>query len=442
MQRPLLLLLAAGALCLAQPPPPPPPCTQHADAVTTVSARATSNFELGRAVGRATRTQVAARLAAREASAALAFAATPAGAALVAQLLANANASFPPFVAELEGLAAGAGVPFADVFVLNALDELETVMPPWPPGPASARIGHCSDVLVGPPSGKRAPRLVAHNEDAEVSEFGAMFLLEASVPASGRPAALLSFSAFMYAGTLPSGAFAFNGFGVYFSTNALFPLSLDTGGVPRSFVHRHVLEARSVTDAAARLAGARVACGFSINLGGVGAALGPGEAPLRNVEMSAVLPAATRAVGPAEVYYHANSYIHSSTPQFDDVSSDARLARMAQLPAPQWPGALAGASVLLGDELNATYPIYRAGALPDCCATVMTMTIGVAVDEASGEEVGTLALLPNNPRDCPEPILTRTFSAPPAAAAVAATAKAKAARTSSAMTAAVAATAA
>jgi hypothetical protein len=409
----LALLALLGLGLVAQPQP----CTQHADAVTTVSARAASTFELGRAVGRATRTQIAARLAAREASAALAFAATPAGAALVAQLLANANASFPQFVAELDGLAAGAGVAFADVFVLNALDELETVMPPWPPGPDSARIGHCSDVLVGPPAGSagaRAPRLVAHNEDAEVSEFGAMFLLEASVPAVAQPpggAQVLSFSAFMYAGTLPSGAFAFNGFGVYFSTNALFPLSLDTGGVPRSFVHRHVLEAVSVTDAAARLAAARVACGFSINLGGVGAALAAGEAPLRNVEMSAVLPASTHAVGAGDVYYHANSYIHSATPQFDDVSSDARLARMAQLPAPQWPGAQAGASVLLGDTLNATYPIFRAGALPDCCATVMTMAIAVAVDEATGEEVGTLSLLPNNPLLCPDPILTRTFSA-------------------------------
>jgi len=406
----LALLALLGLGLVAQPQP----CTQHADAVATVSARAASNFELGRAVGRATRTQIATRLAAREATAALAFAATPAGTALVAQLLANANATFPHFVAELDGLAAGAGVAFADVFVLNALDELETVMPPWPPGPDSARIGHCSDVLVGPPAGSagaRAPRLAAHNEDAEVSEFGAMFLLEATVPIAEPPGQVLSFSAFMYAGTLPSGAFAFNGFGVYFSTNALFPLSLDTGGVPRSFVHRHVLEATSVTDAAARLAASRVACGFSINLGGVGAALAAGEAPLRNVEMSAVLPASTHAVGAGDVYYHANSYIHSATPQFDDVSSDARLARMAQLPAPQWPSAQAGASVLLGDTLNATYPIFRAGELPDCCATVMTMAINVAVDEASGEEVGTLSLLPNNPLLCPEPILTRTFSA-------------------------------
>lgn len=401
--------LAAGlAVAAAQPPPEPPACTAHADAVAVVVSRGASNYALGLNLGRATRLLVASRLAGREATAARAFSETPAGAVLLDKLTANANATFPRFVEELAGLAEGANVSFRDVMVLNAMDELEVLMPPWPPA-GGARAGHCTDVLVGPPAaGGAAPRLVAHNEDAETSEFGQMFLLDATLPlVSG--GGQLSFTAYMYAGMLASEAFAYNDAGVYFTTNALFPRALNEGGVPRAFVQRHLLEARSVADAAARLAAARVACGFSANLGGVGSAVGPGVAALRNVELSAVLPADTRSLGAGETYYHANSYLRSPTPQFDDASSDARLARLAQLPAPRWPGAALDAQRLLSDEANATFPVYRSGAGDDCCATVMTALIEVSVD-ARGEEVGTLTLLPNRPSDCPAPVLQRTFA--------------------------------
>jgi len=405
----LTILLAA--LLLGVSAQPPPACTAHADAVTVVVSRGASNFALGLNLGRATRVLVASRLAGREATAARAFAATPAGAALLDALTANANATFPRFVEELAGLAEGAGAAFRDVMVLNAMDELEVLMPPWPPAGGS-RSGHCTDVLVGPPAGgggAAVPRLVAHNEDAEASELGQMFLLDATVPLADGGGGTLAFTAYMYAGMLASEAFAYNDAGVYFTTNALFPLRLNEAGVPRAFVHRHLLESRSVADAAARLASTAVACGFSANLGGVGSAVGPGVDALRNVEMSAVLPADFRAVGAGEHYYHANAYLRSPTPQFDDASSDARLARLAQLPAPQWPGANGDAQLLLSDRFNASFPVYRSGAGSDCCATVMTALFEVTAG-AGGAEVGTLTLLPNRPQDCPTPVLVRTFA--------------------------------
>ena len=117
----------------------------------------------------------------------------------------------------MQGIAAGAGVPFAAIFILNCLDEIETIMPPSLTHP---RAGHCSDVLVGAPMGLAVttPRLIAHNEDAAVTNYGLMALLEGAVPLV-QSGVTFTFVGYIYAGELASGAFAFNDAGVFFSTN-------------------------------------------------------------------------------------------------------------------------------------------------------------------------------------------------------------------------------
>lgn len=385
--RVLVAFLVGAQLAAAQQ------CSRPASLVV-IEAQGVTPFAFGRSVGFASRFQIIARLATPEVATAASFAATATGAAAVAALLAASNATFPQFVDELAGLAAGAGISLADAFLLNIIDELETIMPPS----RSPRASHCTDVLLGPPSAASSvPRLIAHNEDATVADGDLMFLLDASAPGG------ISFTAYMYAGALASGAFAFNDAGVFFTTNALFPLTLVSSAVPRAFLQRHLIEARSLTDALARIGSAPVACGFAVNLGAIG------SRELHNIELSAVVPPDDALVGAAEHLYHANEYDRSPTPQTFDASSHARLARLAELPVPA-PGDAAGARLLLGDTFNATYPVWRTGAAPDCCETVVTALFSV-VGDGKGGEAGTLSIFGDNPRDCPIPLLVRSIAA-------------------------------
>ena len=388
-------------------------CAAHKEAITTVAARGATNYEFGFNVGRATALRIAARMRGPEYVSVAAFGKGDAGAPFVTRLLVNANDTFPLYVDELRGMADGAGIAFADIFILNAMSELERVMPSPPSsnsrGPAAVDLGaaeQCTTILVGPPIASGGPRLLVHNEDARPVELDLMYLLEGRLPRAVGTGNPLQFTAFMYAGALATGAFGFNNNGVVFSTNALSPLELNMSGVPRTFLQRHLLEARSAQDAVGRLQTVPVACGFSANIAALGGN-GGNPALLFNVELSPTLPAAVTTVGANGVFYHTNSYITSPTAQNPSPSSAARLSRLAQLPVPS-PGNAEAAELMLGDTLNATYPVYRSATLPDRSMTVMSATFELT-ENARGVGVGTLSLRANNPHLCREPILTRAF---------------------------------
>lgn len=64
---------------------------------------------------------------------------------------------------------------------------------------------------------------------------------------------------------------------------------------------------------------------------------------LFNVETNAIGQASAQLVSAGQHYYHANMYRRVTSPQLQDASSIARLARMDQLPTP-----------LSGNDSNAT----------------------------------------------------------------------------------------
>jgi hypothetical protein len=119
---------------------------------------------------------------------------------------------------ELRGLAEGSGLPFETVFVMNLSEEFDDAVP------ADVALGspaarhktlRCSDiVLVG---GPEQLRVVAHNEDADVSDVNHAAIVTATI--GDRP----TFVAFTYLGDLPSGAFGYNARGVAFTLNCAFP---------------------------------------------------------------------------------------------------------------------------------------------------------------------------------------------------------------------------
>jgi hypothetical protein len=378
------------------------PCKQHPDFVNIFAVQGNNNFDFGYNIGKATSFLIRSRQQSNEYQAIKAYSETTTGAALVAQFASNANRSFPLYWSELEGMAKGAGLTVLDLFLFNLFDELETAMPAQIS--EKVRSPHCSDILVGAPNGASTPRYIAHNEDANAANMFLMYLLDGQIPrldGSG----LLEFTAYMYPGQLPTGAFAYTSSGLFFTLNGLFPLSINTKGVPRCFLHRYILESISIDDAIYRAVNQSVGEGFSVNIGALN------DTRLVNVETSAVDIATTVFTNSSQVYFHTNSYRHSTTPQNTDESSVARLERMMDLPLPS-PLNASSAYEILGDNLNKTYPIYRLGIAPDCCMTVVSIRMSVQIDE-NGSEFGIFELFPNNPKFCPEPLLVRHFTSTP-----------------------------
>ena len=146
-----------------------------------------------------------------------------AGAPVFESFLATHRALFPAFVRELEGLAAGASLPFATVFALNLREELGYFAPPPVPTAREAAFAdHCTDYAL--------PPWLAHNEDSAASDRGTVFLAEVAIDGG-------EFVAFTYAGELPSGAFGWNG-AVAFTLNYVQPARGALGGVGRAFASR------------------------------------------------------------------------------------------------------------------------------------------------------------------------------------------------------------
>ena len=124
--------------------------------------------------------------------------------------------AFPAEWAELAAFAAGAGVQFDDLVLLNLRGDL---------GLVDGGIG-CSDL------GWRGERsVVAHNEDGAPEDVGRCALL--TMTGTGRPAV----TAFWYPGFVPANAFALTGDGLVWTVDHL-PVAAPGPGAGRHFVGR------------------------------------------------------------------------------------------------------------------------------------------------------------------------------------------------------------
>lgn len=424
----------------------------RANAVTVAKAFGGTNYDLGYSIGLSSASSISMKMATWQFANVSNFAWTsPAGVNLVSQLQASASALFPAFVDELNGIADGAASIYpsinrSSIWIFNMMDELEAIMPSSMGAPSSAPrpFGEesCTDVHLNEAPGVKS-RWLAHNEDARRFNLGLMFLVDAVLgspahthnysaaahSASTPTATNLAFTAFMYPGQLATGAFGYNQYGVFFSTNAVFPITCPGTQPPRAFIQRYLLEATSIADALARLKQAAPSCGFSANIGRVlpaGSASPPTpELWLYNVETSSTvgLLGITHVNGGSgngnvTTYYHANMYRtldNTTVPQVPDESSIQRLARLESLPVPTVDSSPSSLFTLLGDTSTPVYPIWREGQAPDCCATIVTATFEVQPPASSGEgERGVFSVYANNPKTCGAglgPVLQRTFPA-------------------------------
>nr|GMD07530.1 Acyl-coenzyme A:6-aminopenicillanic-acid-acyltransferase [Ipomoea batatas] len=193
----------------------------------------------------------------------------------------------------------------------------------------------------------------AHNEDANVALVGHTYLIKATLFDG------TTFTAYTYAGELPSCAFGFNSHGVAFTLNSVPPTKEEivAGGIGRNFISRDLLESKSVDDALTRISSSEASVGHSYNL----------------------VDTRTRRI----VNVETASRYRVSVLEAHDENSLSRQKRAASLPK----GSKSDYLELLGDMHDNKYPIYMTGPLLHTLCTAV-----IDVDER------TLSIIQGNPK--------------------------------------------
>jgi predicted choloylglycine hydrolase len=140
---------------------------------------------------------------------------------------------FPEYLEELVGMARGAEVDFDLLFLLNLNPELSAFM-------LRAKEENCSTVMAV----QNGRIILAHNEDGSEHYLGLMFLLKAGLPSGNECLALC------YPGIIPGNGPSINSSGVVHTCNYIGGRDCQTG-VPRYFIDRALLDARSLDEAIA-----------------------------------------------------------------------------------------------------------------------------------------------------------------------------------------------
>ncbi|CAL9101849.1 unnamed protein product [Musa textilis] len=336
-------------------------------------------FRLGYLVGRKFSSMIRSRAAADLAlqRQLLPFARTPQAEPLIQAICSANRQRFPAHWEELLGTAEGSGVPVLHIILLNFRKEILPFIPKEETTPQKEAAADddddddcddCSDVLVV----NDCMAIAAHNEDANTALLGHTYLVRARLPNGA------SFTAYTYAGELPSCAFGFNSNGVAFTLNSVPPRleEMIAGGIGRNLISRDLLEATSLEDALDRICSCNTAVGHSYNLVDVI------SRRILNVETASKNRFSIHEVGKTP-FFHANMYLHLEVKQVQDENSISRQRRAAQLSAESKSAVLS----ILGDSADEKYPIYMTG------PTLYTLcTALIDVDER------TVSILQCNPK--------------------------------------------
>uniref|UniRef100_A0A7N0SVB1 Peptidase C45 hydrolase domain-containing protein n=1 Tax=Kalanchoe fedtschenkoi TaxID=63787 RepID=A0A7N0SVB1_KALFE len=274
---------------------------------------------------------------------------------LIASLSENNKRKYPKYWDELRGTADGSGVPHLHILLLNFRKEILPFVSDTGMNPEHVEtIDDCSDVLVVDVS----MAVAAHNEDATWALVGHTYLIRATLE-NGH-----CFTAYTYAGELPSCAFGFNSEGQAFTLNSVPPsqVEIEAGSIARNFISRDLLEATSINDALHRIRSAGASVGHCYNL------IDIKTRKILNVELASRNRYSVVEIG-ASPFFHANMYLHLQVQQVQvhDENSIRRQERAALLPKTSKADILS----LLGDENDQKYPIYMSGSTLHTLCTAM-----------------------------------------------------------------------
>ncbi|MFP4126186.1 MAG: C45 family autoproteolytic acyltransferase/hydrolase [Alphaproteobacteria bacterium] len=198
-----------------------------------------------------------------------------------AELEAAARRRTPAYVAEIEGLAAGADWPFEEAFLWNAKGDLRAAGEP--PGHGCTTLFAVEDAV----------RWIVHNEDGAAAHHADVFMVRA------RPAEGLAFTSFAYPGLICGNSFAVNAMGVVQTLNNLRARD-GRVGTPRQLVARALLDCAGLDGPLAILRGWTRASGYHHGLAQAG------DPRLLSIEAPASGVAARRVEGR---HVHANHLI-------------------------------------------------------------------------------------------------------------------------------------
>ncbi|CAI5511815.1 unnamed protein product [Closterium sp. Naga37s-1] len=210
------------------------------------------------------------------------FARTGEGAWLLEMFSESNKALYPEYWEELRGMATGSRVPFDELLLLNLRKEFGPFLPSLNAPATSALLPELASPAMTGSGGSGAATLdralqygmssddcsdvllltddvaaVGHNEDADYSIVDNTFLVHVHADSG------VTFTAYTYAGELPSVAFGFNNARMGFSMDAVPPAPSEVakGGIGRNFVARSLMESQSIEDAVQRVTGPAVAVG-------------------------------------------------------------------------------------------------------------------------------------------------------------------------------------
>ena len=315
-------------------------------AYPVVQAHERSHQAVGRSIGAAACLRIHKWLAQYELlhTTLLPFVATPPGHSAFSSLMEASCGTWPSACEELDGMAAGAGLPdVKPLLVMSLRHELLALAENASALPAATE---CTDV--------HTYGAFAHNEDGDTLLKQTAFYVNASVAATD-----WHFT-FRYPASTAGHAFGFNARGLALSMNAVSPRAIDVRGVGVYFLCHASMAQPTHAAVISLLNGSRSAYGGSLNaagigsLGGVNIEFGPGVGKTA----VALMPSAPSA----NATFHMNEYLHlRDVPFKPDASSEHRLTRARWLVA-QVPARAANLTSLwrvLGDTGDAAYPLYR-----------------------------------------------------------------------------------
>lgn len=225
--------------------------------ITKVGAKGDA-FAFGHALGQASAEALVSRVFATEEYQVLD--AQWRGSDYLGQLEAATRVSYPLYLREIEGIAAGAGQSFETIFLWNCRGDLR-LPANVSPAIAEAAASGCTTIQI--PAKDDAPAIIAHNEDGASELLGACLWVEA------KPEGEAPWQSFMYPGMLPGHTFGLNASGVVQTINNIRSHDLKPG-IPRQIICRAILGSRSLDEALEILRRTDRASGFHHNLGEAG----------------------------------------------------------------------------------------------------------------------------------------------------------------------------
>jgi hypothetical protein len=383
-----------------------------------------SPYEVGQQTAQQFRTQISSAIDQVNQSSIFDFSFHGAGAEAYSNLSWTVQNDFPEAYAIIQGMSDELAVELDVVMLLNVYVEMDIVQILTEMTCNSTEMAMpvrkgCSDEMLA--SGEITPGtsgiVHGHNEDGPSVFHGLLYYVDVALNLTSTPAGMRHYAAMTYPGMISSSSLGVSFTGqFYYTINALTPCPINTNrhAVPVEMLqHQLLTQARSLEEATALVASYTLspaseglAYGVNLNIGDLRAARGMLPRIVTIETSASKLMAALPLTSSSPPEFHFNNVLRMDVPYHYGASSESRMAVASAYRAT----ARAPSDVLrfLGDQSNASFPVFRGGTPVDHALTLYTALI-TAPDDGQG---ALLRIYTANPRSA-KPVLTRPLNLAP-----------------------------